>query len=101
MSGMMKKLNPWRLGDDSINDALYHLRAQIIRRGSDGLDHVEALMQMRGLDPEALHVPEKKNRTYRRGGLRVAVLTVLRQGQHTAPQIAAALDHRHTSIAKP
>lgn len=100
MRGMMKEIKPGRRSDDNINDALYHLRAKIIRERLDGLHHVEALMRLQGIDPEALHVPEKKNWPFRRGGLTVAVLGLLRQGPHTAPQIAATLDHRHSSVCQ-
>lgn len=100
MRGMIKKLTPHRHSDKTTNVSLYYLRAQIIRDGLEGLEHVDALLRLRGIDPDALRVPEKKNWTYRRGGLTVAVLGVLRQGANTAPQIAAALDHRHSSVCQ-
>lgn len=100
MRGMINKLTPHRHSDKTTNVSLYYLRAQIIRDNLEGLEHVDALLRLRGLNPDALHVPEKKNWPYRRGGLTVAVLEMLRQGPQTAPQIAAALDHRHSSVCQ-
>ena len=97
---MMKEIVPNRRSDESINDALYHLRAKIIRGDHAGLENVEALMRLRGLDPDALPVPTKKVRRFRNGGLRLAILGVLREGPHTARQVADALNHRRTSVCQ-
>jgi hypothetical protein len=35
------------------------LRAQIVRDGLEGLEHVEAMPVLRGIGPAALHVPRK------------------------------------------
>lgn len=45
--------------DKSITSALLALRAQIIRDGLEGLEHVNALLLARGVDPAAHHVPRK------------------------------------------
>ena len=88
MSGMIKQLQLDRRKDDLINASPYDLRARTIRKGLNGLEHIEALMHIRGLDPEGIHVPRKNNRRFRNGALRTAVLDVLRQGLNTAGQIA-------------
>ena len=64
----------------TIDNALYHLRALCVREGHEGLEHVEALLRIRGLDPDAMHVPKKQPRRFRRGELRKAVLDALRNG---------------------
>jgi hypothetical protein len=32
------------------------------------LEHVDALLKLRGVDPESLHIPEKRHWRYRRAG---------------------------------
>ena len=64
----------------TIDNALYHLRALCVRDGHAGLEHVEALLRLRGLDPDAMHVPKKQPRRFRRGELRKAVLDALKGG---------------------
>ena len=54
--------------------SLYYLRSQIIREGLDGLEHVDALLRLRGLDPEAVHVPAKRVEAFRHGEFKRAVL---------------------------
>ena len=54
MRGMIKQLKMNRHSDETITASLYYLRAQIIRDGADGLEHVEALMRLRGLALDAL-----------------------------------------------
>jgi len=76
-------LNPERL-----DFQLYRIRAQIVRDGMDGLDHVDALLRLRGCDPEAVHIPRKTNRTFKRGKLRRAILAALRNGPKTGGEIA-------------
>lgn len=61
----------------TIDNALFHLRALCIRDGHEGLEHVEALLRIRGVDPDGMHVPRKQPRRFRRGELRKAVLGAL------------------------
>lgn len=96
---MIKQLKMNRHSDESINISLYYLRAQIIRGPLDGLEHVEALMKLRGLDLEALPVPEKRNRRFRKGQLRQAILDELRKGPRTSRQIAEAIGHDRNNFA--
>lgn len=70
---------------------LRYVRAEIIRDGLDGLDHVEALLRARGVDPDALYVPRKQPKHFRHGKLRMAILWALQDGPRTGPQVAAAI----------
>ncbi len=74
-----------RLKPETITRALVALRAELIREGGEGLEHVEALLQMRGnnLPP----VPRKANQHFKRGKLRLAICAALRDGPLTGPQI--------------
>lgn len=78
---------------ETITRALQNLRAQIIRDGGPGLEHVEALLQLRGdnLGP----VPRKATYHFRRGKLRVAIFTALRAGPCTGPQVVARVCEAH------
>lgn len=103
MRGMIKQLKIGRHSDETINISLYYLRAQIIRDGDSGLEHVEALMCQRGLDLDALHVPPKRNRRFRKGQLRQALLDELGKGPRTSRQLQDAIGHsmnnfRHTLL---
>lgn len=98
MRGMLRKIRLDKHSDETTNVSLYYLRAQIIREGLEGLHHVEALMRLRGLDPESIHVPQKNKRRFRNGELRRAVLNSLRQEACTARQIADKLDCQRNSV---
>ncbi len=79
---------------------LRYVRAEIIRDGLSGLDHVEALLRARGVDPEALYVPRKQPKHFRRGMLRTAILRVLQDGPRTSRQITARVTAGHGLTAK-
>ena len=100
MRGMVKRFKFYQHGDEMINSSLHYLRARTIRDGLDGLEHIEAIMRIRGLDPEAIHVPRKNKRRFRNGELRRAVLDALREGPHTARQIADQMDAQHNSVCQ-
>ncbi|MBB93077.1 MAG: hypothetical protein CML68_00510 [Rhodobacteraceae bacterium] len=76
--------------DKSIDGALLALRKQTIREGRDGLDHVEALLRLRGVD-----MPEVRSKrapdAARRGEAQRIVLAGLRDGPKTLREIAAAM----------
>lgn len=78
---------------ETITRALRNLRAQIIRDEDPGLEHLEALLQLRGdnLGP----VPRKANPLFRRGKLRVAIFTALRKGPCTGPQVVMRVCEAH------
>jgi len=78
---------------ETITRALRSLRAQIIRNGEPGLEHVDALLQLRGdsLGP----VPRKVTCHFQRGKLRVAIFTALRGGPLTGPEVVARVCEAH------
>lgn len=76
---------------NTIDNALYHLRALCKREGHEGLEHVEALLRIRGLDPNSMHVPKKQPRRFRRGELRKAVLSALSNGPVTSKAVTATI----------
>lgn len=70
----------------TVTRALRNLRGQIIRNVGPGLEHVEALLLLRGdtLGP----VPRKMGPIhFKRGKLRVAIFAGLRDGPLTGPQV--------------
>lgn len=98
MRGMIKKLKMERHSDKTINVSLYYLRARIIRDHLDGLEHVEALMRLRGLDLDAVKVPKIRNKRYGNGELQRAVLELLSRAPLTVQGMAHELDHPWRSI---
>ena len=78
---------------------LRYVRAEIIRDGLDGLEHADALLRARGVDPEALCVPRKMPKHFRRGALRMAILRALQDGQRTTAQVTAAATEGHALTA--
>jgi hypothetical protein len=45
--------------EDTILNVLHYLRAEIAREGTEGAAHVDALLRLRGHDPEARPTPAK------------------------------------------
>lgn len=74
--------------EDTIVAVLHYVRAEIVRDGLDGLEHVEALLRARGVAPDARHVPRKTPKHFRRGQLRAAILRALRDSPRSGPEIA-------------
>ncbi|WP_297773505.1 hypothetical protein [uncultured Roseovarius sp.] len=95
---MVKRFKFYQHGDEMINSSLHYLRARTIREGLDGLEHIEAIMRMRGLDLEAMHVPRKNKRRFRNGESRAAVMGVMREGPHTTREIADRLECQRRSV---
>jgi len=93
----MKAIHTWKLNTDQLNDQLYRVRAQIIRDELEGVEHVDALLRLRGLEPEAFHIPKKINREYKRGDTMKAVLKQLRNGPERFEKIAT---HMHKSSVR-
>ena len=83
-----------RLKPETITSALVALRAELVREGGPGLEHVEALLLLRGsnLPP----VPRKaKPPHFRRGKLRAAICAALRDGPLTGPAIVERVCAAH------
>ena len=74
--------------DETVNNVLHYLRSVIVREGQDGLNHVDALLRLRGVDPDSLPMPAKMPKHFARGKLRVAVIGALRDGPLTGAEIA-------------
>jgi len=88
---MGTQLYPYK--PETITRALRNLRAQIIRNGEPGLEHVEALLMLRGdnLGP----VPRKATCHFRRGKLRLAIFAALRGGPCTGPEVVTRVCEAH------
>ncbi len=69
-----------RLSEGTIARVLFYIRAEAIREGLQGQDHVEALLRLRGHDPDSKPVPLRRPKTYARGTLAAKVLGALRDG---------------------
>lgn len=81
---------------ETINRALLNLRAQIVREDGKGLRHVNALLRLRGIDPDSQHVPEPlPSNRFRRSELKRLIVRTLRSVPHTGRELAAAVaSHR-------
>jgi hypothetical protein len=71
---------------ETITRTLVNLRTSLIRDGGPGLEHVEALLALRGhnLGP----VPRRIDRQHKRNGLRRKILAALRSGPLRGVEIA-------------
>lgn len=78
-------------GEARIFQVLNHVRQEIIRDDLDGLEHVEALLRLRGVDPETLDTPHKWPKAFAQNELRRAIRRVLADGPKTSPEIARAI----------
>lgn len=90
------------MSEETITIALSQLRAKIIRDRLDGLEHVEALLKLRGY--ELRPVPRKHRTCEKRNGARRFVVHLLKGGPKTYPEIIASLQLRglgkHTAAAQ-
>ena len=84
--------------EKSILNVLLHVRAEIIRDGLDGLEHVDALLIARGYDPASQHVPKKIPRYFGRGKQHEMLFDALRAGQGTARELANRVAERHGGV---
>lgn len=86
--------------DKTIDSALLELRRQIIRGNLDGLDHVEALLAQRGIDPSAHHVPRPIPRdSCQTREIKKMILEALRDGPKRPAEIGAVFMARKPFIA--
>ena len=92
--------------DKTIDSALQNLRRNLIRNGGDGLEHVEALMRIRGMEFKRV-LTRKRGAAAKRGQMRRIVLAILFDGPkrmcelvpmvHAArPDIEAAAAYQRT-----
>ena len=78
---------------ETITRALVALRAELVREGGPGLEHVEALLHLRGhnLGP----VPGKRPMRFRRNKLRLAICAALRDGPLRGREIVRRVSDAH------
>ena len=83
-----------RLKPETITRALAALRAELMREGGLGLEHVEALLQLRGnnLAPVPRKAPPQQ---FKRNRLRLAIRIALRGGPITGPEIVKRIAASH------
>lgn len=83
--------------DRSIDAALLALRKRTIREGREGLDHVEALLRLRGVD-----MPEVRSArgpdVARRGEAQRIVLDALRDGPKTLAEVETYMAERRPGV---
>lgn len=84
--------------DRTIDNALLALRKQIIRGGGEGLDHVETLLRVRGVDMPRV-MPAKKSDVARKGHMQLLILESLKSGPRTVREIVAYVAKRRPEIS--
>lgn len=82
----------------TVIDTLHYVRQEMVREGWDGLEHVDHLLRMYGVEPMALNMPAKTPKDFRKGELRRMVLETLRDGPQTGAQIAKAVNARKSDM---
>lgn len=81
--------------DATIDNALLALRKQIILGGGEGRDHVQALLQMRGVRLPRVLGPKAAD-AMRKGHMAYMILEALRQRPMTRKELVVRLaDKRH------
>ena len=86
--------------EETIVSVLHYLRQVAVRDGLDTLPHVDALLAARGVEPEALEVPRKTPKAFRKGELRRLVLEALRDGPQTGAEIARKVQGRKPPLSR-
>jgi hypothetical protein len=80
---------PWK--EETLVAALHFMRCQIVRDHAEGLEHIDALLRLRGVDPDSLPLPQKFPKTFKRGHLSQAILRELRDGPLRGSDLARRL----------
>ncbi len=80
---------PWK--EETLLAALHFMRCQIVRDQAEGLEHINALLRLRGVDPDSLPMPQKFPKTFKRGHLSQAILRELRDGPLRGSELARRL----------
>ncbi|WP_371229383.1 hypothetical protein [Roseovarius sp. 2305UL8-3] len=91
---MTQQIRLGRITETTIRNALLYMRAECLRDGVEGVDHVDALLRLRGHDPEAFGFADKRPKAFRKGELRQMVLDALRDGPQTGAEIACRVQAR-------
>lgn len=83
--------------DKTITNALLALRAKTIRDGLGGIEHINALLIARGIDPTQQHVRRKiPSDSCKQRELKMIVLGAVRTGPKRTPEIC-----QHLMACKP
>ncbi len=83
--------------DRSIDNALLALRKQIIRGDGEGLEHVEALLTLRGIPMPRVY-PAKCPTTARKGSMALMLLEALRSGPKARPELVTYVEARRPEV---
>ena len=86
--------------DATVIGVLHNLRCAILRDGQDGLEHVDALLRLRGVDPDSLRMYAKQPKHHGRGKLRIAVIQALRDGPQRGSEIARRVQGNDMTYAR-
>lgn len=89
---MTEQVRLGRITETTIRNALLYIRAECLREGAPGIEHVDALLRQRGHDPEAFTFAKRTPKAFRKGELQRKVLKALRDGPKTGPEIVRAID---------
>lgn len=89
---MTEHIRLGRITETTIRNALLYIRAECLRDGAPGIEHVDALLRQRGHDPEAFSFAKRTPKAFRKGELQRMVLAALRDGPRTGPEIVRAID---------
>ena len=73
--------------------ALLHMRSECIRDNKEGQEHIDALLRLRGFDPES-HKPKFKPVYFKRRELTRTVLGLLRDRPRTSREISQIIAQR-------
>lgn len=84
--------------DRTINSALLALRKQMIRGEGEGLDHVEALLALRGIHPPRV-MPAKRRDVAKRGYMRIWLLDALRKRPMRLAELVEAVRQHQPDVA--
>ncbi len=79
--------------EETVTRTLHYMRAQIIREGLDGLEHVEALLGLRGENSQHVPKPQPKNR-FKASRLKWIVMDALREGPKRGRDVAGYVAER-------
>ena len=82
----------------TVIDTLHYVRQEMVREERDGLEHVDHLLRMYGVEPLTLNMPAKTRKDFRKGELRRMVVELLRSGPQTGAEVAAAVHVRKPQI---
>lgn len=87
----------WVMQDATIDNALLALRKQMILENGEGRDHVEALLQIRGVRLPRVLGPKAAN-TVRKWHMAYMILEAIRARPMTLKELVAHLAHKRPDV---